>query len=97
MGLEPLTTCAYASVNGHVLNINPLIPEGHGRLGGRQFINLGKLPNHWTDRDQIRHAYTDSQVNGRRLNKLTSRDPMAIWRGKDAKQYYYSGIVIYMY
>ena len=45
-------TYAYSSGNGHELNINPLIPEGHGGCG-HQFIHLGKLPKHWNDRDQI--------------------------------------------
>ena len=36
-------TYAYLSGNGHELKINPLIPEGHGGLGGHQLINLGKL------------------------------------------------------
>ena len=48
-------TYAYSSWKGHALNINPSIPEEHG--GGEsedlQLINLGKLPNHWTDGDQI--------------------------------------------
>ena len=44
-------TYAYSSGNGHELNINRLIPEGHGGLGGHQLINLGKPPNHCTDRD----------------------------------------------
>ena len=39
-------------------------------LGGHQFIDLGKLPNHWTDRDQMWHTYTDSSGNGHRLNKI---------------------------
>ena len=38
--------------------INPMIPEGVGvRGGGHHFINLGKLPNPWTDRDQTWHTY----------------------------------------
>ena len=51
------TNLAHVCWNGHELNINPLIPEGHGGFGGHQFINLGKLPNHWTDRDHIWHTY----------------------------------------
>ena len=34
-------------------------------------MNLGKLPNNWTDRDPIWHTYTDSSGNGHMLNKLT--------------------------
>ena len=36
---------AHKSGNGHELKINPLIPEGHGGLGGHHLTNLGKLPN----------------------------------------------------
>ena len=42
-------TYAYSSGNGHELKKNnPLIPEGHGGLGGHQFINMGKLPKFQT-------------------------------------------------
>ena len=61
--------------------INPLIPEWHGGSWGHQFINLGKLLNHWTDRDQIRHTYADSSGNRHWLNKLTYLAPRGIWRG----------------
>ena len=67
-------TYAYSSGNGHELKqMNPSITDGHGGgvNRGHQFINLGKLPNHWTDRDQIWHTHTDSSGNGNRLNKLT--------------------------
>ena len=76
-------THAYSSGNGHeLIQINPLIPEGHGEgLGGHQFIYLGKLPNHWTDRDNIWHTFTDSPGNRHRLNKFTPRAPRGIWRG----------------
>ena len=70
-------TYAYSSGNGHELK-KTLIPEGHGGLGGHQFINLVKLPNHGNDRDQIWRTYTDSPGNSHRLNKLT---PRGIWRG----------------
>ena len=59
--------CIFAG-NGHELKSNLLISEGHGGLGGHQLIYLGKVPNHWTDRDQIWHTYTDSSGNGHRLN-----------------------------
>ena len=42
-------------------------------------INLEKLPNHWTHRDQIWHMYTDSSGYGHGLNKLTPRAPRGIW------------------
>ena len=38
-------------------------------LGGHQFINQGKLPNHWNERDQIWRTCTYSQGNGHRLTK----------------------------
>ena len=72
----------HISGNGNELKINPLIPEGHGELGGHQFINMGKLPNHWTDRDQIWHTYSDSPGNEHRLKKLPPRAPMVIFRGQ---------------
>ena len=68
-------------MHGQEQNINPLIPEGHGGLGGHQFINLGKLPNHWTYRAQIWHTYTDSSGNGHRLTKIIPPAPRGIWRG----------------
>ena len=56
--------------------------EDNGELGGHQFINMGRLQNHWTDRDQIWHTYTYSPGNGHRLNKLTPRAPRVIgWGG----------------
>ena len=67
------------------LKINPLIPERHVGLGGHQFINRGKLLNHWTDRDQIWHSNTDSSGNGHRLKQLTPRAPRGIWRGSNIK------------
>ena len=69
------------------LKINPLIPEGHVELGGHLLTNLGKLPNHWTGQDQIWHTYTDSPGNGHRLQKLTLRAPMGIWRGSRGHQF----------
>ena len=61
-------TRMHSSGNGHELTINSLIPEGHVGLGSHHFTNLGKLPNHWTDRDRIWHTYADSSGNGSRLN-----------------------------
>ena len=65
-------------------------------LGGHQFINLGKPPNYWTDRDQTWHTYTDSSGNGHMLNKINPSSPKGhlkgVWGsqiqkcGKDAKQ-----------
>ena len=49
-------------------------------LGGQQFKNLGKLPNHWNDRDQIWHMYTDSSGNGHRLNNYPL-DPQGAFGG----------------
>ena len=34
-----------------------------------EFIHLGKLPNHWTDRDHIWHTFTYSSGNGHRLTQ----------------------------
>ena len=39
------------------------------------------VANHWPDRDQIWHTYSDSPGNGHRLKKLTSRASRGIWRG----------------
>ena len=61
--------------------ITPWYPRGMAGLGGYQFINQGKLPNHWNGRDQIGHTYTDSPGNWHRINKLTPRAPRGIWRG----------------
>ena len=41
---------------------------------------MGKLPNHWTDRDHIWHTYTYSSGNGYRLKKI-HRALRVIWRG----------------
>ena len=35
------------------------------------FINLGKLPNHWTDRDKTWHTYTDSSA--KQINPSSSK------------------------
>ena len=59
-------------MNLHELQINPTIRHGHRRLGGHKFINMGKLPNHLTNRDHIWHTYTDSSGNGHRLKSNTS-------------------------
>ena len=56
-------------------------------LGGHQFINLGKLPNLWNDRDQMWRTYTDSPGNGHRLNKLTPRVPRGIWKGSGGHKF----------
>ena len=37
---------------------------------GSKFTNLGKLPNHWTDRDAIWHTYADLSGIGATLNKI---------------------------
>ena len=58
-----------------------------GGLADHQFINLGNLPNHWNDRDQIWRTYTDSSETGHRLNKLTPRAPMGIWRGSGGHKF----------
>ena len=67
---------AYAdrSENGSYLKkLTPRQPRGHfgGFIGVKKVTNLGKIPNHWTDRDQIWHTYADSSRNGCRLKKVT--------------------------
>ena len=59
------------------------------------------VANHLIDWNQNWHTHADSSGNGHRLKRLTSRDPMVIWRGlgghtlkkygKDAKQLDRSG------
>ena len=78
---------AYAdrSENGSYLKkSDPTTTQGAfgGVYGVKKVTNLGKIPNHWTDRDQIRHTYADSSGNGHRLNKLTGSRPQgAFGRG----------------
>ena len=65
---------AYAdrSENGSYLKkIDPTTTQGTfwGVYGVKKVTNLGKIPNHWTDRDQIWHTYADSSRNGCRLKK----------------------------
>ena len=81
------------------LKKNTLIPEGYGGVRGH-LTNLGKLPNHWTVRDQIWHTYTDSSGNGHRLkiNPSSSKGHLEGVRrsrnpkcGKEAKQLDRSG------
>ena len=60
-------------------------------LVGHKFINLGKLPNYWNDRDQIWRTYTDSPGNGHRLNQLTPQAPMVIWRGSGCHKFKHVG------
>ena len=56
-------------------------------LGGQQFINLGKLLNHWNDRDQIWSTYTYSPGKLHRLTKLTPRASRGICRGSGGHKY----------
>ncbi len=70
---------AYAdrSENGSYLKkIDPTTTQGAfwGVYGVKKVTNLGKIPNHWTDRDQIWPTYADSSRNGCRLKKVTPRD-----------------------
>ena len=78
----------YADSHGNGRRLKKVTPrdiKGHlycRGLGGHKFKNVGKMPNSWTDRDQIRHTYADSTGNGHRLNKLTGSRPQgAFGRG----------------
>ena len=45
-------------------------PRGIWRgLGGHTYTNVGKMPDSWTDRDQIWHTYAYSTGNGHELTK----------------------------
>ena len=46
-----------------------------GVLRHKKLINVGKLPNRWTDRHQIFHTYADSFRNEHRLNIFTHLTP----------------------
>ena len=69
--------------------------------GGKQFTNMGKLPNHWTDRDQMWHTYADSSRKVHRIKQINPSSPKGILErvmgsqiqkcGKDAKQLDRSG------
>ena len=49
-------------------------------LRGHQFINLGRLPNHWTDRDTIWHTYTNLPGNGH-MQKINPSSPKGHLKG----------------
>ena len=51
----------YSSGNGNRLKkITPSSPKGDLKgLGGHTFKNVGKMPNSWTDCEQIWHTYAD--------------------------------------
>ena len=57
-------------------------------LGGHTLKNVGKIPNSWTDQDQIWHTYCmHSSGNGHELNKLTLRYPRGMGvRGSSIKK-----------
>ena len=70
----------YRSWNGSYLKkISPTTTQHFGGLGCTKFTNLGKLPNHWTDREQIWHMYPDSSGNELRPNKINSSRHQGHW------------------